>query len=131
MGTILIVAEIQKDKIRDATFEAAALAAKTGHDVKGLVLGQGPLGKRIGCQIEGVFRPPLSGDPRDSGLVQSEAGRSIGRNEMGPVVEPVRPGNRRDGKKLIGSHVKEAAVTNGRDLPGAAEGFLGLAVPNR
>jgi len=41
MGTILIVAEIQKDKIRDATFEAAALAAKTGHDVKGLVLGQG------------------------------------------------------------------------------------------
>ena len=41
MGTILIVAEIQKDKIRDATFEAAALAAKTGHDVKGLVLGMG------------------------------------------------------------------------------------------
>jgi len=41
MGSILIVAEIQKGKVRDATFEAAALAAKTGHDVKGLVLGQG------------------------------------------------------------------------------------------
>ena len=41
MGTILIVGEIQNGKVRDATFEAAALAAKTGHDVKGLIIGSG------------------------------------------------------------------------------------------
>ena len=41
MGTILIVAEIQKGKVRDATYEAIALAAKTGNDIKALVLGQG------------------------------------------------------------------------------------------
>jgi len=40
MGTILIVAEIQKGKVRDATYEAIALAAKTGNDIKALVLGQ-------------------------------------------------------------------------------------------
>jgi len=41
MGTILIVAEIQKGKIREASYELAGLAQKSGHDVKSLVLGQG------------------------------------------------------------------------------------------
>jgi len=44
MGSILIVAEIQKGKIREASFELAAFAQKlagAGHEVKSLVLGQG------------------------------------------------------------------------------------------
>jgi electron transfer flavoprotein alpha subunit len=41
MGTILIVGEIQNGKVRDATYEAVALASKTGNDIKGLVIGQG------------------------------------------------------------------------------------------
>ena len=97
----------------------------------GLVLGEGPLGESIGRQIEGVSRPPLSGDDRESVRVQSERGGSIGRNEMRPVVELVRCGDRRDGEKLVGPYVKEAAVADSRDLPGAAEGLRGLSVANR
>jgi len=42
MGCILIVAEIQKGKIRDASFEVAALAHKLGgREVKALVVGSG------------------------------------------------------------------------------------------
>jgi electron transfer flavoprotein alpha subunit len=45
MGSILIVAEVQKGAIREASFEVATLAQKvagaTGHDVKSLVAGKG------------------------------------------------------------------------------------------
>src|SRR5262245_56377637 len=45
MGTILIVAEIQGGKIREASFELASIAQKLaaagGHQVKGLVAGKG------------------------------------------------------------------------------------------
>ena len=44
MGTILIVAEIQKGAIRESSFELAAFAQKlagAGHEVKSLVAGQG------------------------------------------------------------------------------------------
>ncbi len=41
MGTILLVAEIQKGKIREATYEMVAFARNSGHDVKSLVMGQG------------------------------------------------------------------------------------------
>jgi electron transfer flavoprotein alpha subunit len=44
MGTILIVAEIQKGTIREASYELAAVAQKLaggGHEVKSLVMGQG------------------------------------------------------------------------------------------
>ncbi|MBW2313786.1 MAG: electron transfer flavoprotein subunit alpha/FixB family protein [Deltaproteobacteria bacterium] len=47
MGTILIVAEIQKGVIREASFELAAFAQKlagSGHEVKSLVVGQGVKG---------------------------------------------------------------------------------------
>jgi len=43
MGTILIVAEIQKGKIREATYEIATIGqklAEAGHEVKGLVMGK-------------------------------------------------------------------------------------------
>ncbi len=45
MGTILVVAEIQKGAIRDASYELVAaarqLAESDGHEVKGLVIGSG------------------------------------------------------------------------------------------
>jgi electron transfer flavoprotein alpha subunit len=44
MGSILIVAEIQKGRVREASYELAAFAQKlagAGHEVKSLVLGQG------------------------------------------------------------------------------------------
>ena len=41
MGTILIVAEIQGGKIREASFELITLAASIGGDVKSLVIGSG------------------------------------------------------------------------------------------
>lgn len=44
MGTILIVTEIQKGKIRESSYELASFAQKlgeAGHEVKSLVLGQG------------------------------------------------------------------------------------------
>jgi electron transfer flavoprotein alpha subunit len=44
MGSILIVAEIQKGAIRESTYELASFAQKlagAGHEVKSLVLGQG------------------------------------------------------------------------------------------
>jgi electron transfer flavoprotein alpha subunit len=41
MGTILIVTEIQKGAIREASYELASFAQKLGGDVKSLVLGQG------------------------------------------------------------------------------------------
>ena len=47
MGCILIVAEIQKDKIRDATYELAHFASNVGGDreVKSLVIGAGVTGE--------------------------------------------------------------------------------------
>ena len=45
MASILLVAEVQKGKIRDASYELVAMARKlaesSGHDIQGLVLGQG------------------------------------------------------------------------------------------
>jgi electron transfer flavoprotein alpha subunit len=45
MGTILVVAEIQKGAIRESSYElvgvARALAESGGHDVNGLVIGSG------------------------------------------------------------------------------------------
>ena len=45
MGTILVVAEIQKGAIREASYELVAmargLAESGGHDVNGLVIGSG------------------------------------------------------------------------------------------
>ncbi len=41
MGNVLIVAEIQKGKIREASYELASFASKLGKDVKSLVLGSG------------------------------------------------------------------------------------------
>ena len=59
MGSILIVAEIQKDKIRDASYELVSFAQKVagGRDVKSLVLGSGiaaeaeALSKRGGGEV--------------------------------------------------------------------------------
>ncbi len=44
MGTILIVTEIQKGVIREASFELASYAQKLGGDVKSLVVGEGVKG---------------------------------------------------------------------------------------
>ncbi|NNL66257.1 MAG: electron transfer flavoprotein subunit alpha/FixB family protein [Myxococcales bacterium] len=44
MGTILIVTEIQKGAIREASFELASFAQKLGGDVKSLVVGEGVKG---------------------------------------------------------------------------------------
>ena len=47
MGSILIVAEIQKDAIRDATYEMVSIAQKIagGREIKSLVLGSGIAGQ--------------------------------------------------------------------------------------
>ncbi len=45
MGSVLIVAEIQKGKIREASYELATFASKTGLDVKSLVVGSGVAGE--------------------------------------------------------------------------------------
>ncbi len=45
MGNVLVVAEIQKGKIREASYELASFASKLGHDVKSLVLGSGVAGE--------------------------------------------------------------------------------------
>lgn len=41
MGTILIVAEIQKDKIREASYELITVANGVGGDIKSVVIGSG------------------------------------------------------------------------------------------
>ena len=41
MSTILVVAEIQNGKIREASYELAALAQKVGGEVTSLVIGSG------------------------------------------------------------------------------------------
>jgi len=45
MGNVLIVAEIQKGKIREASYELATFASKLGRDVKSLVVGSGVAGE--------------------------------------------------------------------------------------
>ena len=45
MGSVLLVAEIQKGKIREASYELASFASKLGRDVKSLVLGSGVAGE--------------------------------------------------------------------------------------
>jgi electron transfer flavoprotein alpha subunit len=47
MGTILVVGEIQKGAVREASYELIAFAKKIGGDVKGLLIGSG-----IGAQAE-------------------------------------------------------------------------------
>ena len=112
----------------------------------GLVLGERPLGESIGKQIERVPRSPFSREHQESGLHQPERGGSIGDgssgggsigsgsiggNKMWAVVEFVGFGDGHHREKLIASYVKEAAVADGLDLPGASEGLRGLAVANR
>mgnify|MGYP000383234115 CR=1 FL=1 len=41
MGTILIVAEIQNAKIREASYELITLATGVGGDIKSVVIGSG------------------------------------------------------------------------------------------
>jgi electron transfer flavoprotein alpha subunit len=68
MGTILIVAEIQKGAVREASYELAAFAQKIGggHSVASLVLGSGVAGeaesfaKKGGGQVLYVDRPELA-----------------------------------------------------------------------
>ena len=45
MGSVLIVTEIQKGSIREASYELASFASKLGRDVKSLVLGSGVAGE--------------------------------------------------------------------------------------
>ena len=68
MGSILIVAEIQKGSVREASLELASLAHKVaaGRAIHGLVLGSGVAGeaaafaKKIGAEVLYVDRPELA-----------------------------------------------------------------------
>jgi electron transfer flavoprotein alpha subunit len=68
MGSILIVAEIQKDAIRDATYELVSIAQKIagGREIKSLVLGSGiagqaeALAKRGGGEVLMAEGEPLA-----------------------------------------------------------------------
>ena len=66
MGTILVVAEISKGAIREASYElvaiARSLAEAGGHQVNGLVIGSG-VGRQASSSSSVPPTVPVSGAP--------------------------------------------------------------------
>ena len=63
MGSILLVAEIQKGAIREASYELVSFARKLGGDVTSVVIGSGIAGEAEGFAKRGGGKVYVADDP--------------------------------------------------------------------